>query len=90
MKAQQGTGLLSVGESAQLLGLDARTVRSWVRDDRVPGLGVLVGRRTFIRAAVLERFLRGGFSLRSISSPVESAHRSDPTDSTPPNAGGAP
>ena len=49
--------LMTPGEAARVTGRDSRTLSRWVREDVVPGLGVLVGQRVFIRRSALERLI---------------------------------
>jgi phage antirepressor YoqD-like protein len=36
-------GLISVPDAARALNVDTRTLKSWLRDGKVPGLGVAIG-----------------------------------------------
>ena len=49
--------LLSAAEAGELLGKDPRTVTKWVRRSEVPGLGVEIAGRVYVRRAVLEKLI---------------------------------
>jgi excisionase family DNA binding protein len=51
--------LITPQEAADLAGLHVQTIRRWIRDD-VPGLGVVVGRRYWVRRAALMELIEGG------------------------------
>jgi excisionase family DNA binding protein len=52
--------MYSAEEAAQLLGLQVRTVRNYVREGRLPG--VRIGKQYRIARADLEAFTAGGFT----------------------------
>ncbi|MFG1691209.1 helix-turn-helix domain-containing protein [Gemmatimonadota bacterium] len=46
--------LLTTSEAAEILGRHPATIRRWVREGSIPGLGVRVGSVTYIRRTALE------------------------------------
>lgn len=50
--------LLSVRQAAHRLGIGETTAYEWARRAELPGL-VKLGGRLYVRAAILERFIRG-------------------------------
>ena len=56
--------MYSAEEAAQILGLQVRTVRNYVRDGRLPG--VRIGKQYRIARADLEAFTAGGFTQRAL------------------------
>ncbi len=60
--------LLTVAEAARVVGRDPRTVRRWVREEAVRGLGLEIGGRVFVRRSVLERLV--GESVPAELSPI--------------------
>lgn len=56
--------MYSAGEAAQILGLQVRTVRNYVRDGRLPG--VRIGKQYRIARADLEAFTAGGFTQQAL------------------------
>jgi hypothetical protein len=65
-----GPPLMTVVECARELHWDPRTLRAALKRGDLPGLTLTVGRRIFIRRAVLEKMLLGGFALPSVSAAV--------------------
>ncbi len=67
--------LLTTSQVARITGRDRRTIRRWVTDDIVPGLGVEIGRQVFIRRSALEKLLgrraQSGFTIRATEVPPE-------------------
>jgi excisionase family DNA binding protein len=57
--------MYSAEEAAQLLGLQVRTVRNYVRDGRLPG--VRIGKQYRIARADLEAFTAGAFTQEAFS-----------------------
>ena len=55
-----GRQLYSAEEAAQILGLQVRTVRNYVREGRLPG--VRIGKQYRIARADLEAFTAGGIA----------------------------
>ena len=51
--------LITGTEAARLIGRNPRTVARWVRRDAVPGLGVEICGRIYVRLPVLEALARG-------------------------------
>lgn len=56
--------MYSAEEAAQLLGLQVRTVRNYVREGRLPG--VRIGKQYRIARADLEAFTAGGFTQQAL------------------------
>ena len=50
-------GLLTTTEAAELLGRCPATIRTWIRESRVPGLGVRVGTVIYVRRRALEELM---------------------------------
>ena len=63
----QAAGLLAVADAAKMLGVDRKTLKSWCDGGETPGLGMQIGKRLYIRRAVLEKMILGGFPLRSVA-----------------------
>ena len=59
--------MYSAEEAAQLLGLQVRTVRNYVREGRLPG--VRIGKQYRIARADLEAFTAGAFTQDALSRP---------------------
>ena len=59
--------MYSAEEAAQLLGLQVRTVRNYVREGRLPG--VRIGKQYRIARADLEAFTAGAFTQEPFSGP---------------------
>ena len=57
--------MYSAEEAAQLLGLQVRTVRNYVREGRLPG--IRIGKQYRIARADLEAFTAGGFAQDGLS-----------------------
>ena len=51
--------LITGTEAARLIGKNPRTVARWVRRNAVPGLGVEICGRIYVRLPVLEALARG-------------------------------
>ncbi len=74
--------MLSAEEAAQILGLQVRTVRNYVREGRLPG--VRIGKQYRIARADLEAFASGAvaqdplFAVGASAGPVASASASLP------------
>ena len=51
--------LITASDAARLLGRNSRTIARWVRQDAVPGLGVEICGRVYVRLPVLEALARG-------------------------------
>lgn len=51
------TPLLTATQAARIAGVDPRTVRRWVTEDHVPGLGTDIGGRVFVRRTALEALI---------------------------------
>ena len=51
--------LLTTGEAAKILGRERRTLARWIRRNEVPGLGLVIGGRVYVRRHVLEALLNG-------------------------------
>lgn len=51
--------LITATEAGRVAGVDARTVARWAREDHVPGLGVEIAGRLFIRHPILMDLLEG-------------------------------
>ena len=51
--------LISATEAARRIGRDPRTIVGWVRQNAVPGLGVEICGRVYVRLPVLETLARG-------------------------------
>ena len=49
--------LISATQAARIAGADPRTVRRWVTEDLVPGLGIVIGGRVYVRPQALESLL---------------------------------
>jgi len=56
--------MYSAEEAAQILGLQVRTVRNYVREGRLPG--VRIGKQYRIARADLEAFTAGGFTQQAL------------------------
>lgn len=54
--------VVSVKETAQMLGLAEQTLRNWISQGRAPFPTARVGRRRVIRQADIEAFLNAQFS----------------------------
>jgi len=50
-------GLLPATEAAEILGRSPATIRTWIREGRVPGLGVRIGKMVYVRRRVLEELM---------------------------------
>ena len=51
--------LMTPTEAGRIVGRDPRTIAGWVRSDSVPGMGVEIAGRVFIRRRVLEELVNG-------------------------------
>ena len=49
--------LMTPRQAAEVLGRNVRTVTRWPRNGTIPGLGVQIGQRLFIRHSVLQRLI---------------------------------
>lgn len=49
--------LLTPSEAAEVTGRDYRTLRRWVVDEAIPGLGLIIEGRVYIRRTELAKLL---------------------------------
>lgn len=73
--------LYSAEEAAQVLGLQVRTVRNYVREGRLPG--VRIGKQYRIARADLEAFTAGGLGREALLASLGSP---EPAAASPPSA----
>lgn len=73
--------MYSAEEAAQILGLQVRTVRNYVREGQLPG--VRIGKQYRIARSDLEAFTAGALPRDPLSA---SPHPTDPSRAAPPSA----
>ena len=70
--ADTGNQLITPAEAARIVGVDPRTVSKWVRRSEVPGLGIEIAGRVFVRRSAIARLVDG-----EAEHGVESVHDAD-------------